>query len=443
MPKCTQDKIDFGRFGRRVIEADFSGGDLSSDGGLLLLRQVDEHLGLSRAAAAAIPDPRDPERIRHGLRQMLAQRLYGLCCGYEDLNDHKALRDDLLMQTAVGRDEALASAPTFSRLENRATRAQAWALHGVLLDQFVASHATAPAELVLDIDASDVPLHGAQELSQFHAYYDHHCYLPLYVFCGQAMLACYLRPSRIDGARHAAAVIKLIIRRLRQAWPATRFIVRADSGFCRRRLLQWCERSGVGYIVGLARNARLHAAVEVAEASLADAYTASGSKQRLIGEFSYAAKSWRRERRVITRLEYGAQGTNPRFVVTNLQGDPDALYDTLYCQRGEAENRIKEAQLDLFGTCASCSRFMANSMANPLRLLLAALAYTLMQRLRALALQDTELQRASAATIRVRLLKIGTAILRNTRRVRVMLASHHPLRELFATAARRLAALSP
>jgi len=439
MPKCTKDKIDFGRFGRRVIEADFSGGDLSSDGGLLLLRQVDRHLGLSRAAAAAIPDPRDPERIRHGLRELLAQRLYGLCCGYEDLNDHKTLRDDVLMQTAVGRAEALASAPTFSRLENRATRAQAWALHGVLIDQFIASHKTAPEELVLDIDASDVPLHGSQELAQFHAYYDHHCYLPLYVFCGQAMLACYLRPSKIDGAKHAAALIKLLVTRLRQAWPNTRFIVRGDSGFCRRRLLQWCERSGVGYVIGLARNARLHAAVELAEASLADAYTAAGSKQRLIGEFSYAAKSWSHERRVITRLEYGVQGTNPRFIVTNLQGDAIQLYDHLYCQRGEAENRIKEAQLDLFGTRASCSRFIANQF----RLLLAALAYTLMQRLRALALRATELERASAATIRVRLLKIGAAILRNTRRVRVMLASHHPLRNLFATAAMRLAALSP
>ena len=439
MPKCTKDRIEFGRFGRRVIEADFSGGDLSSDGALLLLRQVDQHLGLSRMAAAAIPDPRDPERIRHGLRDLLAQRVYALCCGYEDLNDHKALRDDVLMQTAVGREEALASAPTFSRLENRATRAQTWSLHGVLIDQFIASHEQAPEELVLDIDASDVPLHGNQELSQFHAYYDHHCYLPLYVFCGQAMLACYLRPSKIDGAKHAAALIKLLVTRLRKVWPTTRFIVRGDSGFCRRRLLHWCERASVGYVIGLARNARLHAAVELAEASLADAYSASGSKQRLIGEFSYAAKSWSHGRRVITRLEYGSQGTNPRFIVTNLQGDAIQLYDQLYCQRGEAENRIKEAQLDLFGTRASCSRFIANQ----LRLLLAALAYTLMQRLRALALQATELERASAATIRVRLLKIGAAILRNTRRVQVMLASHHPLRELFAIAAARLAALSP
>ena len=439
MPKCTQGKIDFGRLGRRVIEADFSGGELSSDGGLMLLRRVDRHIGLTGMAAAALPDPREPSRIEHGLEQLIAQRVYGLCCGYEDLNDHKALRGDVLMQTAVGRDVPLASAPTFSRLENRATRAQAWALHEVLVAQFIAAHRVAPAELVLDIDASDVPLHGQQELSQFHAYYDHHCYLPLYVFCGQAMLACYLRPSQIDGARHAAAVVKLLVTRLRRAWPDTRFIVRADSGFCRRRLVQWCERSGVGYVIGLARNARLHAQVEFAEAALADAYAKTGAKQRLIGEFSYAAKTWSHERRVITRLEYGVQGTNPRFVVTNLEGDPVQLYDRLYCQRGEAENRIKEAQLDLFGTRASCPRFIANQF----RLLLAALAYTLMVRLRELALHATELERASAATIRCRLLKIGAAILRNTRRVRVMLASHHPLRELFAQAAARLAALGP
>lgn len=277
------------------------------------------------------------------------------------------------MQTAVGRDEPLAWAPTFSRLENRATRAQAVALHGVLLEQFVAAHATAPQELVLDVDASDAPLHGQQELAQFHAYYDRHCHLPLYVLCGQALLACVLRPSQIDGAKHAAAV------------------------------------------VGLARNARLHAAVQVAEASLADAYQASGVKQRLIGEFNYAAKSWSHEPRVITPLEYGDQRANPRFVVTNLLGDAQMLYDTLHRQRGEAENRIKEAQLDLFGTRASCSRLIANQ----LRLLLAALAYTLMQRLGALALQGSALERACAATIRLRLLKIGAAIHRNTRRISV------------------------
>ena len=434
MPKCTEGTIRFGRLGRRVIEANFEGGDLSSDGGLMLLRRADERIGLSRAAAAVLSDPRDPARITHSVRDLLAQRVYGLCCGYEDLNDHDTLRDDLLMQTAVGRVDALASSPTLSRLETRATRAQAAALHGVLLEQFIASQKTAPGELVLDIDASDVPLHGNQEQAEFHAYYDSHCYLPLYVFCGQAMLACVLRRSRIDGAKNAAAVIKLLVAQLRRIWPDTRIIVRGDSGFCRQRLLRWCERSGVSYIVGLARNARLEVTVRYAEAMLAEDYERSGVKQRLIDEFSYAADSWDIERRVITRLEHGSQGNNPRFVVTNLEGDAVQLYERLYCARGEAENRIKEAQLDLFGTRASCHRFAANQ----LRLLLAALAYTLMQRLRDLALKGSTLERATA-TIRTRLLKIGAAIVRNTRRVRVLLASHHPLRVLFFSAAQALA----
>jgi hypothetical protein len=208
--------MQFGRLGRRVIEAGFDGGDLSSDGGLMLLRRVDQRIRLSRAAAAAIGDARDPTRIEHCLHDLLAQRLYAMCCGYEDLNDHDVLRGDSLMQTAVGRVAPLASSPTFSRLENRATRAQAWALHEVLVEQFIASYERPPQETVLDVDASGVPLHGAQEQRPFHAYYDHHCYLPLYVFCGQAMLACYLRPSQIDGARHAAAIVKLLIERLRR-----------------------------------------------------------------------------------------------------------------------------------------------------------------------------------------------------------------------------------
>jgi len=439
MTKCTGSRIDFGKLGRRVIEADFSGGDLSSDGGLMLLRRLDARIGLTHSAAAKLSDPRDPGRIRHSLRAMLAQRVYGLCCGYEDLNDHARLRDDLVMQTAVGGDEALASAPTLSRLETRATRAPAWALHEVLIEQFIASHECAPAGLVLDVDASDVPLHGQQELSEFHGYYDHHCYLPLYVFCGEAMLACYLRRSRIDGAKNATAVLKLLIGRLRRAWPEVPIIVRGDSGFCRQRLLRWCERHRAGYVLGLARNRRLEDQVSMVEQALAEQYASTGVKQREIGEFRYAAQGWAHERRVICRLEYGAQGNNPRYIITNLEGQAGELYDALYCQRGEAENRIKEAQLDLFGTRASCHKFLANQF----RLLLAGLAYTLMHRLRALALQGTELANACAATIRVRLLKIGVAMLRNTRRIRLMYASHHPLRELFAEAASRLGAADP
>lgn len=435
MPKCTVNQMTFGRLGRRFVEANFEGGAISSDGGVMLLRQMDNKLKLSQAVARALHDDRDPDRITHSLRDLVAQRLYGLCCGYEDLNDHDRLRHDPLLQTSVGKTDELASSPTFSRLETAATRADCVALNGVLVEQFIASYPVPPEELVLDFDASDVPLHGDQEQAQFHGYYDHYCYLPLYVFCGQSLLACLLRPSKIDGARHAAAVLKLLVGRLRQAWPQARIIMRADSGFCRQLPIRWCERNDVGYIIGVARNARLHDIVEGWERWLAHLYGQNPTKQRIIREFRYRAVSWKVERRVITRLEYGAQGTNPRFIVTNLGGDAAALYDGLYCRRGEAENRIKEAQLDLFGTRASCRKFLANW----LRLMFAALAYTLMQRLRAVALQGTELARATAATIRVKLLKIGAAILRNSRRVRIMLASHHPLQATFLSAARALA----
>jgi hypothetical protein len=408
MPKCTRSELPFGRLGRRVIQANFQGGALSSDGGLMLLRQVDQRIGLSAQVADALHDPRDPDRITHSLRDLIAQRLYALACGYEDLNDHARLRDDPLLQIAVGTTSALGSAPTLSRLETRVTRADIVALNGVLVEQFIASHEHVPQELILDVDASDIPLHGDQQQA--------------------------LRNSRIDGARHCAAVIKLLVRRLRQQWPQLRIIVRGDSGFCRQRLIRWCERNDVGYVIGMARNACLHRIVAPLEAELAQHYQQTQQKQRAIHEFSYAAKSWDKQRRLVTRLEYGAQGNNPRFVVSNLDLPAIELYDRLYCLRGEAENRIKETQLDLFGTRASCHRFLSNW----LRVMLAGLAYSLMQRLKQLALVGTELARASSSTIRVRLLKIGAAVISNTRRIRILFASNHPLRELFASAAHAL-----
>lgn len=440
MAKCSEERIDFGSVKGRKVEANFSGGDLSSDGGLMLLRQTDRAIGLSRAisrALAPLGDDRSRGRITHRLGDMLTQRIYGLAMGHEDLNDHGALRLDPLMQTAVGSDCALASAPTLCRLENRATPAHCAALGQLLLDQFIHSHTKAPEQIVLDVDASEVPLHGEQELAEFHGYYNSYCYLPLYVFCGKAMLACYLRRSRIDGAKNAAALLKRLIERIRAHWPSVRIIVRGDSGFCRQRLLCWCERNQVSYVIGLARNARLHSIVEFSELALRQQFEQTGIKQRLIDEFSYAAESWPHERRVVCRLEYADKGTNPRFIVSNLgaaQYDAKALYDGLYCQRGEAENRIKEVQLDLFGTRASCHRFVANQF----RLLLAALAYTLMNQLRSRALHATELARATAATLRTKLLKLGASIVKNTRRVSVMFASNHPLRNLFALAAMRL-----
>ena len=446
MPKCTQtqsEKFNFGRIGRKQITANFDGGDLGSDGGLLLLKSLDEKLGLTRAAARAMVDPRNPDLIEHPMQSLIAQRVYALCCGYEDLNDHDRLRHDSILQTALGRDELLGSSPTLCRMENRTSSRDAAGLARVLFEQFIQAHAhaSAPDEIVLDIDASDIPLYGDQEYREFHGYYDHYCYLPLYVFCGDHLLAAYLRNSRIDGAKNATALIKTLFKGIRAHWPDTRIVVRGDSGFSRQRLLRWCEKSGVFYVIGLARNERLQREVALVECAMKEAYEQSAEKQREIGEFAYAAQSWDIPRRVVTRLEYGAQGVNPRFIVSNLPASDysaEALYDGLYCQRGEAENRIKETQLDLFGARASCQRFKANQF----RTLLAALAYTLMQALKRHALAGTEFSRATSATIRSRLLKIGCAIMKNTRRIVLMLASAHPLRETFELAARRLNAMS-
>jgi len=434
MPDCTSQQIEFEGFGRRRIEVNFNGGDVSSDGGLPLLRKLDRRLGLIDAVAGVLADPRDPERITHTLCDMLRQRVFGLVQGYEDLNDHATLRDDVLMQTACERDTALASAPTLCRLESRATRSAAWAIHEVILERFIASFKSAPQELVLDFDATDDPVHGKQEGSSFHGYYDHYCFLPLYVFCGEQLLIAYLRPSRISESKHAGAVLKLLVRRLRQAWPAVRIILRGDSAFCRRRILGWCERNAVGYIVGLAKNSRLNAMTQAQRERLAAQFAQSGQKQREFAELRYGARTWKCERRVIARLEHMDKGDNPRYIVTNLEGDARAVYEQTYCARGEMENRIKEAQLGLFADRTSCQYFAANQF----RLLLSSLAYILTERLRALALAGTEFARLQATTLRVKLLKIGAVIIRNTRRVRVMLSSAFPHQAIYRAAARAL-----
>lgn len=438
MPNCTEEmfakRIEFGRLGRRVVEGRFDGGSMTSDAGVMLLGAADRKLGLMGAAARCIADPRNPDRIQHSVLEMLRQRVYGLALGWEDLNDHSALRQDVAIQTAVGVDKATASAPTLCRLEKWADKATASKLHQVLVEQFIASFESAPVELILDFDATDNPLHGQQEQRFFHGYYDSYCYLPLYVFCGQQLLCAYLRPSRIDAARHGAAILKLLVKRLRQAWPQVRIVFRGDSGFCRQRIINYCERAQVHYIIGLARNPRLQAITEFMELSMKEAFEHSAVKQREVGEFMYAAQSWAKERRVITRLEFGEQGNNPRYVVTNLAGDAQALYDGVYCQRGEAENRIKEAQVGLFGTRTSCHLFQSNQ----LRMLLAALGYVLIERMRALALAGTELATAQVDTLRIKLLKLAAVVTRNSRRIRLYLASNWPCADVFAHAMAQL-----
>jgi hypothetical protein len=434
MPDCTSQQIEFEGFGRRRVEANFDGGDVSSDGGVLLVRKLERRLGLLEAVARALADPRDPARIRHELVDMLRQRVFGLVQGYEDLNDHALLRNDVLMQTACERDSALASAPTLCRLENHASRAAAWAIHRVIVENFIASFERSPEELVLDFDATDDPLYGKQEGRFFHGYYDNYCYLPLYVFCGEQLLVSYLRPSKIDESKHAGAVLKLLVRRLRKAWPKVKIIMRGDSAFCRRRILSWCERNGVGYVNGLAKNERLNEMTKEQRERLARQFEQSQVKQREFAELRYGARTWKTERRVIARLEHMDKGDNPRYIVTNLQGDPKSVYEKSYCARGEMENRIKEAQLGLFADRTSCQHFAANQF----RLLLSSLAYTLIERLRALALAGTEFARLQATTLRSKLLKIGAVIIRNTRRVRVMFSSAFPYRAIYLAAARAL-----
>ena len=435
MTKCYQRSFEFPRVNRRIVEARFDGGDITSDGGVLLLRQADRLTGLSDSIARALSDPRRQASCDHDVPGLVRQRLYAIALGYEDLNDHDGLRQDVALQTAVERDQWLASASTLCRFENRADRETAWRLHEVLLDQFIASFKRAPKKLILDFDATDDPVHGEQDGRFFHGYYRRYCFLPLYVFCGHQLLVSYLRPSNIDGAKHSWAILSLLVKRLRQVWPKVRIIFRGAGGFCRWKMLRWCDHHEVGYIIGLAKNKRLNRLTASLQDEAAACFAATGHKVRWFTDFQYAARSWDGARRVIAKIEHSQHGVNPRYVVTNLEGDAKQLYDKLYCARGDMENRIKENQLDMFGDRTSCQHWWPNQF----RLLLASLAYTLIEAIRRIALKGTELANAYVGTIRLKLFKIGAVILKNTRRIRFLLASGCPYKELYFLAANRLA----
>jgi len=436
--QCSDNTLTFATLGTRQLQADFSGGSLTTDAGALLLREADQRLGLLDALDRCLPDPRDPDLITHPQRALLAQRVFGIATGYEDLNDHQYLRHDPLWQALAQYDpdpeQPLASAPTLCRLENRACRAGLVRMAGVLVEQFIASQDRPPECLILDFDATDDPVHGQQEGRFFHGYYDAYCFLPLYVFCGDQLLVAYLRPSNIDAALHSRAILKLLVCRLRQAWPGVRLIIRADSGFCRWRLMRWCDHNGVGYLLGLARNSRLQELAAPLMHEAATRWQTTGQPQRRFGTFAYAAGPWDRARRVIVKAEHNAGGDNPRFVVTNLPGAPQGLYDEVYCARGEMENRIKEQQLMLFADRTSCHKFLANQF----RLLLSAAAYVLVEAVRRLGLAGTEWARTQVSTIRLRLFKVAGLVQVSVRRVLVRLASGFPLRELFGAVLRRL-----
>ena len=426
MTKCKRKKAILKRLGRREVTADFEGGRLTSDGGLLVLREVDRRLGLLDAVNAAIPDPRNPHYIVHQQRELLAQRIFAIAAGYEDANDHARLRHDPALQTAAEREpeeeHPLGSPSTLCRLENRISRQTIGRLHQVLVDQFLASYDEPPAEIVLDLDATDDPLHGQQEGRFFNGYYGCYCYLPLYVFCGSHLLAALLRRSNIDAAKHSRAVVRLLVGYLRKQWPQTRIILRGDSGFCRWKLMRWCDKNRVDYIFGVARNVRLQAACEALMKEAEAEFEATGEKARRFAWLHYAARSWDRRRRVIAKAERLPKGRNPRFVVTTLQGDPQQLYEDVYCQRGDMENRIKEQQLMLFADRTSCQTMLANQF----RLLLSGLAYTLLDALRRIGLAGTEWATAQSDTLRLKLIKVAARVRLTARRVVFHLASSCP-----------------
>ncbi len=438
MTEYNSNPIVFSSLARRQVVADFSGGAIVSDAGALLLREIDRKLGLIDRLDAVIPDPRNQSLITHRQVTMLRQRIFAIALGYEDGNDHQTLRDDPLMQLVSERgidpDQPLASPPTLCRLENRVTRRTLAEIAKVFVEIFIASQATTPKEIVLDFDATNDPVHGNQIGRFFHGYYDQYCFLPLYVFAGHHLLCAYLRPANIDPARHSWAILSLLVKRFREVWPEVKIIFRADSGFCRWKMLSWCEKHGVFYIVGLAKNSRLKQMakpfVDQAEAQ----FKATDSKQRLFAEIEYAAYTWDKQRRVIVKAEHLPLGPNLRFVVSNLDGEPQRLYDSLYCKRGECENRIKEQQLGLFADRTSCHEFVPNQ----LRVLLSAAAYIMLHHLREKALAGTELAEAQVPTIRVKLLKIGALIKRSARRIVLHLAGGCPAQNLFRLIAAKL-----
>jgi len=441
MTECKQETFAFTAHFSRRLEAGFTAGQVSSDGGALLLREVDRKINLLGRLAGCFVDGRDAKRVDHPVEQMLAQRIYGLALGYEDVCDHEQLRTDPLLAVLSGKrdlDEPLAGKSTLNRLElpGRSARYHKIGYSSESLDRllgelFLESQATPPTQIVLDLDATDVPLYGHQPERFFHGYYDSYCYLPLYIFAGDQLLCARLRAANQDAAAGAVEEVSRIVVQVRERWPKTRIVLRADSGFCREELMAWCEANRVHYLLGLARNKRLSKIIGAQMQQARALHQTTGKAARVFTGFAYITrKSWSRARRVVAKAEYLDKGENPRFVVTSLTPEqwPDqALYEKFYCARGEMENRIKE-QMCLFADRLSTDEMKGNQ----LRLYFSAMAYTLMEALRRLALKGTEWAQAQVDTIRLKLFKIGAVVRISVRRILLQLSSTYPYKDIFA-----------
>jgi len=457
MTECTQSNFEFHALDRREVVAQFDGGDITTDAGGLLVREVDRRLHLTERLAACFSDHRRRDKIEHTVRELAAQRVYGLVLGYEDLNDHDQLRGDPLMAVLVGKAEpkgtdrrraqdqgkAGAGKSTLNRLELTPADADAKArykkivydaqsMDRLLVELFLEAREQPPARIVLDLDATDDPVHGNQEGRFFHGYYGDYCYLPLYILCGEFVLCARLRSSNIDASAGALEEVQRIVAQIRATWPAVEIVLRGDGGFCRDAIMSWCEDNGVSFVFGLAKNKRLGKIIGPQLQEAKAQFEETQKAARVFTEFSYQTrKSWKRERRVVAKAEHLDKGANPRFVVTSFgagQIEARALYEELYCARGEMENRIKEQQLALFADRTSTELMRSNQ----LRLYFSTFAYQLLQGLRRLGLKGTEMAQAQCQTIRLKLLKIGAQVRVTVRRVYLSLATGYPFRAIFA-----------
>lgn len=452
--ECSAERFDFGVVEGRVVDAAFDAGLVTSDAGALLLGATDRAIGLVDRLASCFRDYRRQDLVEHGVATLIGQRVYGIALGYEDLNDHDQLRHDPVLAVLAGKltarrtdCAAVAGKSTLNRLE--LSRQQPTRYHRIACDEaaiealpvtlFLEAHKRPPKQIILDLDATDDPLHGHQEGRFFQGYYDCYCYLPLYIFCGRHLLAAKLRRSNIDGSAGSIEEVERILRQIRDRWPYIRILLRADSGFARETLMAWCEQNRVDYVFGLARNERLVAVIEQEFVAAQAASEKSGQPARRFKDFQWSTiDSWSRRRRVVAKAEWTQGEANPRFIVTSLKRAEAAarhLYEDIYCARGDMENRIKECQLDLYADRTSA----ATMGANQLRLWFASMAYVLICALRRIGLANTVFANATCGTIRLKLLKIGALIRISVRRVRIAMASACPAADEWAGAARRLA----
>jgi hypothetical protein len=466
--QCNAAFLDFPMLGRRELVADFDGGDITSDGGALLLRKTEQLTAIIGQFASCFTDHRNPELIEHPLADLVAQRVYALALGYEDLIDHDDLRRDPLLAAVVGkrdpkgttlqrlrdRGKPLAGKSTLNRLELTPVGADpdsrykkivchTHEVEWLFVTLFLQAHPTPPEHIVLDLDATDDPIHGHQLGRFFHGYYKNYCYLPLYIFCGDHLLCARLRPSDIDASAGALKQLQQIIAQIREAWPQVKIAIRGDSGFCREPIMAWCERNGVDYVFGLAQNTRVVAMIAAELEQARQQFEATKQPARVFAELRYQTlETWSRQRRVVAKAEHLAKGANPRFVVTSFSGEDRparVLYEQDYCGRGEMENRIKEQQLQLFADRTSAGTMRANQI----RLFFSSIAYTLLNALRRLGLAGTELATAQCQTIRLKLLKVGALVRVTVRRVWVHLASGCPYAAVFRSVHARLSGVQP